>query len=132
RSLKLGNFCPRSRMRVTSGLLLRLHLFTTRNSPTAVKHMPVMLFSPLSSQRGMMYLIFMPLMIPLDRLTSSSPSTSLVKSLNPSRSTTDLLVTSFVMTHSFSLHHFARIIPNPIDQNPWAHWRSPMDMMRQG
>jgi len=24
------------------------------------------------------------------------------------------------------------IIPNPIDQNPWAHWRSPMDMMRQG
>ena len=23
-------------------------------------------------------------------------------------------------------------IPNPIDQNPWAHWRSPMDMMRQG
>src|SRR5258708_12599558 len=22
--------------------------------------------------------------------------------------------------------------PNPIDQNPWAHWRSPMDMMRQG
>ena len=25
-----------------------------------------------------------------------------------------------------------RIDPNPIDQNPWAHWRSPMDMMRQG
>ena len=25
-----------------------------------------------------------------------------------------------------------RLIPNPIDQNPWAHWRSPMDMMRQG
>ena len=24
------------------------------------------------------------------------------------------------------------IIPNPIDQNPWVHWRSPMDMMRQG
>src|SRR5262249_50304711 len=24
------------------------------------------------------------------------------------------------------------IIPNPIDQNSWAHWRSPMDMMRQG
>jgi hypothetical protein len=23
-------------------------------------------------------------------------------------------------------------VPNPIDQNPWAHWRSPMDMMRQG
>jgi hypothetical protein len=31
--------------------------------------------------------------------------------------------------HSFSEH---RLIPNPIDQNPWAHWRSPMDMMRQG
>jgi len=27
---------------------------------------------------------------------------------------------------------FDRLIPNPIDQNPWAHWRSPMDMMRQG
>ena len=26
----------------------------------------------------------------------------------------------------------APLIPNPIDQNPWAHWRSPMDMMRQG
>jgi hypothetical protein len=26
----------------------------------------------------------------------------------------------------------ARLIPNPIDQNPWAHFRSPMDMMRQG
>jgi len=26
----------------------------------------------------------------------------------------------------------AWLIPNPIDQNPWAHWRSPMDMMRQG
>ena len=25
-----------------------------------------------------------------------------------------------------------QVIPNPIDQNPWAHWRSPMDMMRQG
>src|SRR5262249_21093554 len=24
------------------------------------------------------------------------------------------------------------LIPNPIDQNPRAHWRSPMDMMRQG
>src|SRR6516225_5301868 len=24
------------------------------------------------------------------------------------------------------------VLPNPIDQNPWAHWRSPMDMMRQG
>ena len=27
---------------------------------------------------------------------------------------------------------FLTLIPNPIDQNPWAHWRSPMDMMRQG
>ena|SRR6516165_1891174 len=25
-----------------------------------------------------------------------------------------------------------RLIPVPIDQNPCAHWRSPMDMMRQG
>ena len=24
------------------------------------------------------------------------------------------------------------IIPSPIDQNPCAHWRNPMDMMRQG
>jgi hypothetical protein len=22
--------------------------------------------------------------------------------------------------------------PNPLDQNPWAHWRNPMDMIRQG
>ena len=27
---------------------------------------------------------------------------------------------------------FMRLIPVPIDQNPCAHWRSPMDMMRQG
>ena len=24
------------------------------------------------------------------------------------------------------------LIPSLIDQNPWAHWRNPMDMMRQG
>jgi len=24
------------------------------------------------------------------------------------------------------------LIPVPLDQNPCAHWRSPMDMMRQG
>ena len=24
------------------------------------------------------------------------------------------------------------LIPVPIDQNPCAHWRSPMDMMHQG
>jgi hypothetical protein len=24
------------------------------------------------------------------------------------------------------------LIPNPLDQNPWAHWRNPMDMIRQG
>src|SRR5215471_16555561 len=29
-------------------------------------------------------------------------------------------------------HTSRGLIPNPIDQNPWAHWRSPMDMMRQG
>jgi hypothetical protein len=29
------------------------------------------------------------------------------------------------------LHWLMWLIPNPIDQNPWAHWRSPMDMMRQ-
>ena len=35
---------------------------------------------------------------------------------------------------SFPLRYFEvhGLIPNPIDQNPWAHWRSPMDMMRQG
>src|SRR5262249_48981138 len=33
---------------------------------------------------------------------------------------------------SRSLNLRIGIIPNPIDQNPWAHWRSPMDMMRQG
>jgi hypothetical protein len=25
-----------------------------------------------------------------------------------------------------------QLIPSPIDQNPCAHWRKPMDMMRQG
>ena len=25
-----------------------------------------------------------------------------------------------------------RLIPSPIDQNPCAHWRNPMDMIRQG
>ena len=25
-----------------------------------------------------------------------------------------------------------RVIPSPIDQNRCAHWRNPMDMMRQG
>jgi hypothetical protein len=30
------------------------------------------------------------------------------------------------------LYRRGGLIPNPIDQNPWAHWRSPMDMMRQG
>src|SRR6266478_3107346 len=29
-------------------------------------------------------------------------------------------------------HFYDGLIPNPNDQNPWAHWRSPMDMMRQG
>jgi hypothetical protein len=24
------------------------------------------------------------------------------------------------------------LIPSSTDQNPWAHWRNPMDMMRQG
>jgi len=35
---------------------------------------------------------------------------------------------SMLMTSAKCYH----LIPNPIDQNPWAHWRSPMDMMRQG
>jgi hypothetical protein len=26
----------------------------------------------------------------------------------------------------------AALIPSPIDQNRWAHWRNPMDMVRQG
>jgi hypothetical protein len=26
----------------------------------------------------------------------------------------------------------ARLIPSPTDQNRCAHWRNPMDMMRQG
>jgi hypothetical protein len=27
---------------------------------------------------------------------------------------------------------YADLIPSPTDQNPWAHWRNPMDMMRHG
>jgi hypothetical protein len=30
------------------------------------------------------------------------------------------------------LSALAALIPIRTDQNPWAHWRSPMDMMRQG
>jgi hypothetical protein len=30
------------------------------------------------------------------------------------------------------LLNFLHLIPSPIDQNPCAHWRNPMDMMRQG
>ena len=26
----------------------------------------------------------------------------------------------------------SRLIPSPVDQNPCAHWRNPMDMIRQG
>jgi hypothetical protein len=29
-------------------------------------------------------------------------------------------------------HLLRRLIPSPSDQNLWAHWRKPMDMMRQG
>ena len=29
-------------------------------------------------------------------------------------------------------HASRHLIPSPIDQNPCAHWRKPMDMMRQG
>jgi hypothetical protein len=25
-----------------------------------------------------------------------------------------------------------RLLPNPIDQNLWAHWRNPMDLIFQG
>ena len=44
-----------------------------------------------------------------------------------------LILRSLVTPH-FPLRLAAArvLIPNPIDQNPWAHWRSPMDMMRQG
>lgn len=30
------------------------------------------------------------------------------------------------------LEQIGAVIPKRIDQNPWAHWRSPSDMMRQG
>ncbi len=32
-------------------------------------------------------------------------------------------------TRVMSSYH---LIPSPIDQNRWAHWRNPMDMIRQG
>jgi hypothetical protein len=45
-----------------------------------------------------------------------------------------ILAYSFVST---GLNHqitdwIVGLIPSPIDQNPCAHWRNPMDMMRQG
>jgi hypothetical protein len=30
------------------------------------------------------------------------------------------------------LSQMSSIIPSPADQNPWAHWLSPMDMILQG
>ena len=39
---------------------------------------------------------------------------------------------SITSHYAYSIYEVVRLIPNPIDQNPWAHWRSPMDMMRQG
>jgi hypothetical protein len=39
---------------------------------------------------------------------------------------------SFEQQLPYQVARASRVIPNPIDQNPWAHWRSPMDMMRQG
>ena len=41
--------------------------------------------------------------------------------------------TSPKFTHSRTqLAIWHRLIPSPTDQNPWAHRRNPMDMMRQG
>src|SRR6516165_9609884 len=36
--------------------------------------------------------------------------------------------------HIFAVQYIQQLdlFDHPIDQNPWAHWRSPMDMMRQG
>src|SRR6516164_4170635 len=47
--------------------------------------------------------------------------------LLPDNQVLDALLTSLGIPHDP-----LEVIPNPIDQNPWAHWRSPMDMMRQG
>src|SRR5262249_5433990 len=76
----------------SSGMLSWPHLFTTFNTPIAVSSLPVMSFRTLSSHRGSMNLIFTPWMTLLDA-RSSSPSTSFVKSLKPSRSTTLCLFT---------------------------------------
>jgi hypothetical protein len=38
----------------------------------------------------------------------------------------------YSMGRRSQITHQRLLIPNPIDQNPWAHWRSPMDMMCQG
>ena len=34
--------------------------------------------------------------------------------------------------HTFNERRWNDLIPRPIDQNWCAHWRNPMDMMRQG
>jgi hypothetical protein len=34
--------------------------------------------------------------------------------------------------HDTQSCHRVPLIPSPIDQNRWAHWRNPMDMIRQG
>ena len=41
----------------------------------------------------------------------------------------------FAFDDRLSLHrgsYAKHLIPSPIDQNRWAHWRNPMDMIRQG
>src|SRR5262249_27832677 len=93
---KLRNFSPGARTRVSIGLLSWPHLFSTFKPPIAVSRMPVMSWSLLSSQRGSRNLIFVPVITLLDTLRFSSSSTSLVKSLKPSSSTTVLFVSSFV------------------------------------
>ena len=44
----------------------------------------------------------------------------------------DLRLRFFARVAELSSEESDKLIPVPIDQNPCAHWRSPMDMMRQG
>ena len=43
-----------------------------------------------------------------------------------------VVLAGFELSYWTRERHHEQLIPSPIDQNRCAHWRNPMDMMRQG
>src|SRR5262249_54236258 len=48
------------------------------------------------------------------------------------RETARMLLEPWIVEAALARFGEKQLIPVPIDQNPCANWRSPMDMMRQG